>query len=81
MLKMKANYKKGQKDLKYENVKKETETWQNILEECRNLHKEEGTKVTKEDIFKKDIHHQSKVAAKIENIMNKIEKKYRKKIK
>lgn len=31
-------------------------------------------KVTKQDIFKKDIQHLRKVAAKIENIVNKFEK-------
>ena len=73
MLKVKMNYKKGQKDLSCRICKKTEETQHHILEECEDLHQEETTKVTKLDLFNEGIQHLREVAKRIQTIMNKLE--------
>jgi len=72
MLKIKANYKKGQKDLMCRACKTTIETQQHILEDCKILH-EEKTKTKKEELFDKDIQVLKKAIIKIEKTMNKLE--------
>ena len=49
---------------------KEEETQQHILEECSNIHKQENTKVTKEDIFTEE--KLKNTAKRINEIMTKL---------
>ncbi len=64
MVKVKENYKKGQKNLICRVYRTEVETQQHILEECVELQEDETTKVTKDDIFKEDVYHLKEIANK-----------------
>ena len=73
MLKVRANYKNGNKDLSCRACKETTETQQHILEECSEIH---GPlpKVTKEMIFKENTIELEKTAEIIQNIMDYLQK-------
>ncbi len=58
------NYRKGQRNLICRVCRTEVETRQHILEECVDLHEDETTKVTKDDIFKEDVYHLKEIAKK-----------------
>ncbi len=76
MIKVKENYKKikkkGQRNLICRVCRTEVETWQHILEECIELHEDETSKVTKDDIFKEDVYHTKEIANKLQNTMDKL---------
>ncbi len=40
--------------------------------ECVELHKDETTKVTKDDIFKEDVYHLKKIANKLQKTIDKL---------
>ena len=72
MLKIRANYKNGNKDLTCRACKETDETQQHILEECKELHKT-LPKVTKEMIFVENIKELDKTAEIIGKIMDILE--------
>ncbi len=73
LIQVKENYiKKGQRNLICRVCRKEVETQQHILEECVELHEDETTKVTKDDIFKEDVYHLKKIANKFQKTMDKL---------
>ncbi len=72
MIKVKENYKKGQRNLICRVWRTEVETQQHILEECVELHEDETTNVTKDDIFKEDVYYLKEIANKLKKTMNKL---------
>ncbi len=72
MIKVKENYKKGQRNLICRVCRTQVETQQHILEECVELHEDETTKVTKDDIFKEDVYHLKEIANKLQKTMEKL---------
>ena len=68
MLKVKANYKNGNKDLKCRTCGKQEETQNHILEECEAINKSEKP-VTKAMIFTEDVNHLKETAKIIQKRM------------
>ncbi len=74
MIKVKENYRKGQRYLIIlcRVYRTEVETQQHILEECVELHEDGTTKVTKNDIFKEDVYHLKEIANTFQKTMDKL---------
>ena len=79
MIKVKANYKNGHKNLRCRacgdksGMIKWTETQMHCLEVCAGLHQEDNTRIRKENIFSDDIETLRNSAKGIDNLMGQLE--------
>ena len=73
MLKIKGNYKNGNKNQTCRACKAEPETQDHILSKCPAIHQEPSQKVEKYQLFAEDTGTLRKIAKKIEKIMEKLE--------
>ena len=73
MMKIKGNYKNGNKNQTCRACKQEPETQDHVLEMCPEIHKTEDTKVKKSQLFSENTDTLKLIAKKIDTIMNSLE--------
>ena len=75
MLDIKNNFRNKYRTLKCRKCEEETETQEHIMNECTGIHKDNTTKVKTEDLFNDDLINIKNQAAKIQEIMKKLDLK------
>ena len=73
MLPIKNNYQTKHKDLICKGCKAENETQQHVLQTCKEIHKNNNTKVDPTDYFSEDIEVLKKTAQNLQVILQRIE--------
>ena len=73
MLRVKNNYKSKYQDLKCRGCKAENETQQHVLQEFKEIHKDDETKVKPSNYFSDDIQILKKTVTNIQFILHRIE--------
>ena len=73
MLQIKNNYQTKYNDIICRGCKAENETQQHVLQECKEIHKSNNTKVEEEKFFSEDVEVLKKAAKNIKFILKWIE--------
>ena len=73
MLKIKANFKNGNTDLKCRACKTDLETQDHVLEACPQIHRNNEMKITKNMLFSENLDTLKKVARNLELIIDNLE--------
>ena len=74
MLDVKNNYRNKHRTITCRACNEEPETQEHALEECHQLHKEDGSKVTKDQVFSNDIELLREISQKVINIIETLKK-------
>ena len=74
MLDVKNNFRNKHRTITCRACKEEPETQEHVLEKCPQLHKEEGSKVTKEELISKDINLLKEISHKVIKLIEALKK-------